>query len=287
MMLGFALAVLTSLFYGLQGTYGKVLTRQFSPAVLAWGTFTFTTPILLVVLFIEGTPNVNWPDFLRATGVSFMVNVFAYYLFFKALSLSPLSLTMPFTAFTPLFMVPIAFFVLGELPGLRGVAGILLIISGAYGLHLNSKKLIQPFKNLFREKGTRYMLVVALVWAVSASVEKVAVLSSSPLFYGVVIDASLAAAYLPYVCFFHGQELRSVPLNLKKFSGLGLISAVMVITQFSAYKYLLASYVIAFKRAGVIFSVLLGYIIFKEKKIKKNLFFTLLMVAGAALLMLD
>jgi drug/metabolite transporter (DMT)-like permease len=284
-MIGYLFAVLTSLFYGFQGAYGKILTKHFSAAMITWGTFTFTVPYIMIFLFTKGVPKVIWFDFVWTTLTSFLINVFAFNLFFRALSVSSLSLTMPFTAFTPLFMVPITYLLLDELPGLLGLGGMLLIIAGAYGLHLNSKNLLLPFKNLFREKGTRYMLIVSLVWAVSASVEKVAVLSSSAEFYGLVINTLLALTYLPYVLVFHKRGFQEVPQHFRKFLLIGFISGLMIIFQFTAYEYLQASYVIAFKRSGVIFSVVLGYLFFKEKKIAKNLFFTFLMIAGVILLM--
>jgi drug/metabolite transporter (DMT)-like permease len=116
MTTGYLLAILTGLFFGLQGTYGKSLGKQFSPAILTWATFAFAVPFLLLLLVYRGIPHIDWPDFLWSAIVSFLVNVVAWNLFFRALSLSPLFLTMPFTSLTPLFLVPVAFFILGELP---------------------------------------------------------------------------------------------------------------------------------------------------------------------------
>jgi uncharacterized membrane protein len=101
----------------------------------------------------------------------------------------------------------------------------------------------------------------------------------------VAINLLLSAAYLPYIFISHRSEVANIPKNLKKLFLIGLISAAMVIVQFTAYEYLLVSYVIAFKRAGAIVSVLLGYLLFKEEKIFKNLIFTTLMVVGVILIM--
>lgn len=285
-MVGYIFAILTCIFFGLQGTYGKVLTKQFHSAIITWAMFSFSLPFLLIFLIVSGIPRIDIFTFGWATLTSFLINVIAFNLFFKALSLSSLSLTMPFTAFTPLFLIPVAYTILGELPDLKGSSGIALIILGAYGLHADSGNLLQPFRNFFLNKGTRYMLIVALLWSVSATVEKAAVLSSSPEFYGVVIYSLLSAAYLPYIYFYHREATKNIPGNLMKISLLGIITGVMILFQFTSYEYLLASYVIAFKRAGVIVSVLLSYLLFKEERIFKNLIFTALMVAGVILIML-
>ena len=129
------------------------------------------------------------------------------------------------------------------------------------------------------------MLIVALIWSVSATVEKVAVRSSSPAFYGLAINLALCLAYFPYVLRNHAQKFRQSTVIWKDLTLLGLVSALVILCQFTALKYLLVSYVIAFKRAGVIVSVLLGFIFFHEKHPVKNLISTILMVYGAALIM--
>jgi len=283
---GYLFAILTGIFFGLQGTYSKILTQKIPTALLTWGIFTFTLPYLFFLLLMDGIPTVVWSDFLWSTGVSFLVNVLAWNLFFRALRESSLAHTMPFTAFTPLFLIPVAFVLLGELPDGKGLVGILLIISGGYGIHLQSGNLFEPFKNLVSNKGTRLMLIVALIWSISATVEKVAVLSSSQVFYGTIIHALLSLAYLPYLLRDRKQKVGVIKQNIGGLFILGFISGFLVLFQFTALKYMLVSYVIAFKRAGVMVSVLLGIMLFREKSPLKNLFCTIVMVGGVFLLMM-
>ena len=283
-MYGYFLAVLTGIFFGLQGTYGKVVSAKYSPLFATWATFTFSLPLILVLLCYAGLPQIIWKDFIPAALVSFAINLFAWNLFYRALKISPLSNTMPFTAFTPLFLIPVALLWLGELPNIKGIAGILFIIAGAYGIHLQNKNLLAPFMNFFRDKGSRLMLLVSLMWSVSATAEKVAVLSSSQYFYGLVILLSLSLAYLPLIM----KERKKIPLrgNVSSLLLLGLISGLLLIFQFTALKYLYASYVIAFKRSGVIVSVFLGVIFFAEQNALKNIISTVLMVIGVFLILI-
>jgi uncharacterized membrane protein len=60
----------------------------------------------------------------------------------------------------------------------------------------------------------------------------------------------------------------------------------MLVFQFTALKYLLVSYVIAFKRAGVIISVILGIMVNKEKGALKNLLSTIIMIIGVFLMLM-
>ena len=285
MSIGYVLAILTGIFYGLQGVVGKWVVRDTPPVASAWAVTTFTVPFLAVLLLVQGMPTVNPLPFWSATFTSYAVNLLAWTLFFKSLQLSSIALTMPYTALTPLFIIPVSYLLLGEIPSTPGVGGILLIILGAYGLQIPPGQWYQPIRGLFQDKGTRLMIGVAALWSVSATVEKVAVVNSSPLFYGVVINSLLGATYTLYLIIRHPMVFRGRGNGWMRFGLLGLVSAAMVVVQFYALLHLFVSYVIAFKRAGVLVSVLLGYFLFREKGIIRHLLFSLLMILGAYLIM--
>jgi len=67
---------------------------------------------------------------------------------------------------------------------------------------------------------------------------------------------------------------------------LGLINGCTLLFQFTALKYLFVSYVIAFKRTGIIVSVLIGILFLKEKGALKNLICSGMMTAGVFLILL-
>jgi uncharacterized membrane protein len=287
MIQGYFFAVLTGLFFGLQGAYGKALTkRKLSSQLLSWAVFTFALPYLAFFLLNEGVPTIRWKSFILATLTSFLINLFAWNLFFTALRSSSLAHTMPFTALTPLFIIPIEYLLLRQLPNLLGVVGIVLVFIGAYGIHLNSCNLLQPLKSLFHDKGTRYMLIVALIWSISATVEKIAVVSSSAAFFGLSIYTLLSFAF--FLVFLIKKEpfFEPIKTNVTALMLLGLISGMLTICQFTALKTLLVSYVIAFKRAGVLVSVLIGILFFKEPNPIKNMICTSLIVVGVFFILL-
>ena len=63
--------------------------------------------------------------------------VLALFCYLKAIQVSPLGLTMPFLAFTPLFVIGTAWLFLGEVPSAAGVGGVVLVVAGAYALNLH------------------------------------------------------------------------------------------------------------------------------------------------------
>ncbi len=283
-MAGYVFAALAGLLFGLQGAYGKVLARRIPPMLLAWGMFAFTTPVLTVLLLFDGIPTVDWYNFVWATGLSVLANLLAWSLFFRALQVSDLAHTMPFTALTPVFLIPVAYVLLDELPNAVGLAGILFIIAGAYGIHMSSGHLLDPFRMLFKNRGTRWMLMTALVWSVSATVDKVAVLASSQMFYGFTLNLCLSVVYLPYLIRYQSKATLAVRDNWRGLFLLGLMTGLQMLAQFTALKVLLVSYVIAFKRTGVLVSVVFGAAVLGERNVRWNLVCTALMIAGVFLL---
>ena len=143
--------------------------------------------------------------------------------------------------------------------------------------------ILGPVKAIARERGSRLMLLVALVWSVSAVYDKVAVLASSPPFYQTFFAAAFAVLYAPFLLI----GLRKTPVEsnmVPRLFLIGAICAVMTLSQFAAIQSALASYVIAVKRSGMIVSVILGYLFFKEENLRARLAGALLMSSGVVLL---
>jgi drug/metabolite transporter (DMT)-like permease len=278
------LAVVTAVAFAFSGSYAKALSRRVHVYVIAWAMMTLALPWAAVLLLREGMPAVQ-PGFYRAALLSVVLNMVSVTLEVKALSLSPLSLTVPFLAFTPLFMLATGFVVLGETPDAKGILGIVLVAAGAYAINLEKVRggLLGPIKAVAKEPGSRIMLLVALLWSVSAVYDKVAVVASSPAFYTVFFSAAFGVLYAPALV--HGLRKNPVgwPMVPRLFL-IGTICAVMILSQFAAVRLALASYVIAVKRSGMLLSVVLGRVLFQEKSLAVRLFGAALMIAGVVII---
>ncbi len=280
------LSILTAVTFALSNTYAKALSGKAHTYVLTWAMMTLSLPWTLLILWGQGIPEIG-DAFLRAALISVVVNVIAVTLQVKALSLSPLSLTVPFLAFTPLFMLFTGWLVLGETPDAKGLTGILLITSGAYAINLDKIKggVLQPIKAIAAEKGSLLMLLVALIWSISAVYDKVATIESSPAFYASFFSAAYGLIYLPLLA--TGLRKRPIEKNVvPRLFLLGIIFAVMIMCQMTAIQMALASYVVAIKRAGMLVSVILGYFIFRERDLRVRLVGAALMTLGVVVLAL-
>ena len=279
------LAIVTAVGFAASGSYAKALSERAHIYVVTWAFIALSAPWCALVLLHEGMPPIG-PGFLKAALISVAVNVVGTTLHVKALTLSPLSLTVPFLSFTPLFMLVPSWIVLKETPSPAGLAGILLIVGGGYAMHLDKVRgegLLAPFKAIASEKGSLLMLAVAAVWSISAVYDKVASVASSSAYYTTFFSLTFAIVYAPFLVF--GLRRRPVkPSGVPRLLLLGLFTAVMILSQFAAIQMTVASYVIAIKRAGMVLSVVFGGLFFKEKHLRARIAGAVLMTLGVAVL---
>lgn len=278
------LAIVTAVGFATAGTCAKALSGRTHIYVVTWAFIALSAPWTGLALMRDGMPHIS-DGFLTAALISVAVNMVGTTIHVKALSISPLSLTMPFLAFTPLFMLVPSWFVLGEAPSALGVVGIVLIVGGGYAMHLDKVRggFLAPLKAIVSERGSLLMLLVAAIWSISAVYDKVATVASSPAFYTTFFSLTFALVYAPFLIF--GMKKRAPdPATWPLLLLLGLVTAVMILSQFAALEMTVASYVIAIKRAGMVLSVVFGYFFFKEKHLRARLTGAMLMMAGVAVL---
>jgi len=91
------------------------------------------------------------------------------------------------------------FSILNEIPSAWGIVGILLIVLGSYMLNLKeaSKGFLGPFKALLSNTGARLMLFVAFIWSITSNVDKIGLRNSSPLFWALILNLTMAAILTP------------------------------------------------------------------------------------------
>ena len=281
------LALSCSLFNALQSAYGKKILDRVDPYVLTWAMFLFDLPIMGLLLAVDGIPVVQ-PGFWPALAVTLSINLVAVTLFIQAIKHSPLSLTIPLLSFTPLFLVISASIVLGERPGALGLTGILLIVAGAYCLGLNGRwrNILDPLRSIGRERGSRMMMAVALLWGISASADKAALMNASPIFFVFTFHLLYTLLYIPIVRSRAGPRMGQIFHRAPALSLFALLGAIMIVSQMTAVRLAMVSYVIAIKRAGMVFSILLGYFFFGERPLGWRLAAAALMVIGVCCLVL-
>jgi drug/metabolite transporter (DMT)-like permease len=227
------------------------------------------------------------PGFWRALAVLGGINVAAALLIARAVHHSDLSLVAPLKSLTPLFMLVTAPVLIGEHATPTGVAGVAVIVAGAYLLsEPRDGGILAPYRALFRDAGAREMLVVALIFSVSAVVDKVGVLASGPFAWAAALNLLVAGVVGPVALLrrCRGAAGPGGAAGVRgDLAGAALVTAIALAAQMAAITMTAAAYVIAVKRTSVLFAVLAGGVVFGERGTRRRAVAALIMVAGFAL----
>jgi len=189
-------------------------------------------------------------------------------------------------AFTPLFLLITSPIILGEFPSSLGIFGIVLVVAGSYVLHLQERRkgFWEPFKNLVREKGSRYMLMVAVIFSISANMDKVGVIHSSPIMWifslNLLLSIALWGIMLKRTTDIQQQMKGAWPFLI----AVGLCNGLALIFQMMAIQMTLVPYLIAVKRTSVFMTSLFGFFLFKEKRMRERLIGIVMMVFGVLMI---
>lgn len=256
----------------------------------AWARLLFTMPLLLALWIIVPIPQLD-SEFYRAFFIALPVEMITIVLYVKALKVSPMSLTLPFLALTPVFLILVSFLVLGEKISLSGGLGIVLIAVGSYQLNISfsGNGFWGPLRAVMREKGSVMMILVATLYSVTSSYGKVAIEHSSPLFFAIAYFSAIAVLFAPVGLWMGRAEIRTFR-HEGRFGLLllsGVFNAIMIISHMYAINLTKVAYMIAVKRTSLLIGVVYGYYMFREEDIRGRFLGAFLMFAGFAVIVLS
>lgn len=220
--------------------------------------------------------------------IDLMILGVANWLFFRALQVSSLSYSVPFLAFTSVLIVPAAFLILRELPNIPKLLGVFLTVAGSVVMNRRcfSAGWFAPVRAIYHDKGSRYMLGVALLLAVSSPLDKRLVLMTDVFRQSLVYGIGMCVFFL-VLCMVNREQLGSViRMGIWWIALAGTLDAASLLLQFQAYRYLDVVIAVSIKRAGIVLSVLFGWFFFHEKDIPDRLVASSVMFIGVLILYL-
>ncbi len=289
MRLWFWLSLLSAFASASTDAWTKKFFGHGSPFEMAVHPLLYSLPVFLAALAWIPVPPLDavfWWAFL----LSIPLNCGAFLLYMTAIKASPLSLSLPFLAFTPAFMIGTGALLLGERPNVAGFAGIAVVVAGSYILNLDRgrRDLLEPFRAVFRERGSWIMLVVAFIYSFTAVIGKIAIVHSAPTFFGVFFFAVQNLVLVAYVFVLGKASPRCLLGRRQQLRGLlvGAFYAAHVLGHVWAIALTKAAYMISVKRLSLVFGVVYGGILFGESHLKRRMAGAGLMLAGAVVIAL-
>lgn len=280
-------ALLTAFFLATSDMLTKRALATRDEFFVAWARLVFALPVLAGSFFFIDIPPLN-RTFWTATIYAIPLEITAIILYTRALKVSPISLTMPFLALTPLFLIVISYIIAGEKISLSGGAGIALMALGSYMLNVHKirQSLAEPLRAILREKGCVLMIIVAFIYSMTSSLGKVAISNSAPVFFGSFYFILIAVLFTPLVLIRNRGRIRISRDDIVPLSAIGITQSLMIVFHMTAMSMTKVAYMISVKRTSLLFSILYGYLVFREEKISQKTVGALIMFAGFLMIVL-
>ncbi len=283
--MGFLVAIVNAITVSAQDVFIKKLKGE-NTFFLIWLRMVSALPVLAAIVTLFSSWKIPEPIFwLLILGVSLPLEMFQFWLGMTAVQRSPLSLVAPLASFTSIFLIPIGYIVLGEVPSRLAIVGILAIVMGTFVLGWRvgeTRRILESLRNVFAEPGSYLVLASAFLVSISVTVLKRSFQYASPHLTAFYIVAALAVALIPLAL----ARPASLPAERRGllFSGLGFLSGASLGLHYFGLSLLPAAYYISVKRTSMLWNIFFGRLFFKEDNIRERFTGAILMIAGVVLI---
>jgi drug/metabolite transporter (DMT)-like permease len=272
----------------LGNVYQKQLTANgFHPLIVNFITYGLLAIACIFIGLIIGWPTLPYQFWLfsllggiaGALGNGFLV---------KALQKGDLSILGPINSYKSVVGIIFGIFLLGEIPTIWGILGIVLIIYGSYFV-LDTME--EGFSwSLLKRREIQYRIWAMILTAIEAVFIKKVILASSATI-AFISWCVFGALFSLILLFIYGLNLkreiaRKGTNSFKQFLLLVLSIGIMQYTTNYTFDHMPVGYALSLFQLSIIVSVLLGHKIFKEQDIQKKLIGSVIMIVGSVLVIL-
>lgn len=270
-MFGFLLAFGTAVSEALKDITSKYNLHHIDEYTAAFSMHLVQSLLLFPIVIYLGIEYMS-TRFLWALLASSVLQLGVILLYFKAIKRSEISVTLPLITLTPLFMLITSPIMIGEFPSTLGIFGILLIVTGTYISNISEdpKKIFAPFVSLIRNQGSRYMLLVAFIWSITANIDKIGVEETSPVYWAFSKDLLVLFYLVPILLIKSKKPWLQIRNRKWPLFMVGFFKSSSVLTQMFALQFILVPYVISIKRASSVFIILYAFLFMNERKNFRN-----------------
>ncbi|MEM9188564.1 MAG: DMT family transporter [Myxococcota bacterium] len=267
---------------GLDAARKKLVVEAHPAGAAAWVNLA-QGPIFIVWAIVTGAEvaPAYWPFGLGTLTLQVAANL----LFFAAIRSSPLSTTIPFLSFTPVFATLFGLLLLRQYPSIGQLIGIGLVVAGALTIHeREGRSLVQILRE---ERGSMWMVGVAAIWSLTTALDRLVLEHASLPVHGATQSGGVGLAIVVALLLRGQRDALRVPAAAWNSLGACVALATVALAfQLWAIQLLLVGLVEATKRAiGFGSAVLLGRWMFGEAlSVRKGI--AVLLLAGGTVLLL-
>lgn len=206
----------------------------------------------------------------------------------KALQKGDLSVLGPINAYKSVIGIIFGIFLLGEIPNIWGILGIVLIIYGSYFVLDTTAERFSLA--LFRKNEIQFRIWAMVLTAIEAVFVKKVILASSTTI-AFISWCGFGAVFSFFLLFIYQLDIKTEigkinNSDFRKYLGLIVCMGTMQFSTNYVFDHMQVGYALSFFQLSIIVSVILGYRVFREVDIRKKLIGSMIMVAGSILIIL-
>ncbi len=287
--LAIALVLLSALFHAIRSLFTK---ESGDKQVFLWlyslFALLFFAPLFLFFLLRVGIPNPA--AYAWCAGSGFIH--FLYWIFLtNSYKEGDLSHVYPIMRSSPALVLVIAVLFLGEQVSAQGVAGILLVAVGVYIINMkqiSGAELLAPVKSIANDRSTQFAFLTLVSVAFYSIVDKLAVAVIHPILFAFLHLFIGMCYYTPYIALtknavmirkeWHTGSSRIIMAGVIGITGYALILVAFTIER--------VSYIVGLRQTSIVFAVLMGSHLLKEKHRGMRLTGALIIFSGGFLISL-
>jgi len=234
---------------------------------MGWGflfSALFYFPLFLMNLGKSPVPPLGW----GLIWISGFIHVVYTMSLTKAYDKGDLSLVYPLARSAPLFVTLWAVLFLKERLTMGGFMGIVFVVIGAYMIGLRAlgwRELVKPVSSL-RDKPYQLALLTALLVSLYSIVDKIGVQHVYPFTFYYLVLLTRLVLYVPFV--FTTRYSSVMPewrRNKRNILLIGIIQFLSYLLILYAMTLTKVSYIVAIRQISVVFGVLAGTALLKER----------------------
>lgn len=283
------LVILSALFHALRSWFTK---ESGDKQIFLWWysifALLFFSPLFLVYLLRVGITNpvaYTW-----CFGSGFLH--FLYWIFLThSYTEGDLSHVYPIMRSSPALVLVIAVLFLGEQVSVQGVTGILLVAFGVYIINMkqiSGHELLAPIKSIARDRSTQFAFLTLIAVAFYSIVDKMAVNYIHPILFAFFHLLCGMCYYTPYIVLTKNRD------QIRKEWNAGIVRIILAgVIGIAGYTLILiaftierVSYIVGLRQISIVFAVLMGSHILKEKHRAIRLTGAVIIFAGGFLISL-
>lgn len=227
---------------------------------------------------IQVTPYLIFVIFIKC-----IIVFFSWGLSFTAIKHLPISVIAPFDTLNPLFSIILGIIILNERLGIVQAVGIAIMLISYYFIsRVGSKEVV----NILKNKYFYFMIFSALLNAVSATIDKIALKKINSGQMQFWFSFFMTVLYLAALLFNYLKDKENFKLKFNFY--IPLMSLLLLVSDriyFNAVNIPSSqiSIIMPVRKISIFVSVIIGGLIFKEKNIREKFWYICILVTGIIL----